>query len=187
MGNTGAHLPPIHLEIMKDTSNTSAKCTRRRYERNEHVCAGVTYIWQDWQCHICSKWYSKYRSRHILHLQHCEAKEARRVQRKERRRAQTALPLPSPDRFSPYDDTLDTLSTSHSPAQELLVVDASSPKTYPDYYPDNRSIELQLALDKVFVGDGEIPGKFNSIATLIICARSHSLLYDLCQSPGATN
>lgn len=73
---------PIRPEIMQATRYTNARRAQRREEREERVRAGVPSARLDWQCPICERWYSNYRSRGTIHLRHCEKKGRIRIARK---------------------------------------------------------------------------------------------------------
>ena len=120
----GRSSPSICVGMIKNAPYTSAQRTRNRYKRSERVRNGMPSVREDWQCHICHRWYSNYRGRRVIHLRGCEAKEAKQIAREELRRAQVAH-LPSPDRFSPYS-TLGSTSVSRSSTPEPPTVEGDA-------------------------------------------------------------
>src|ERR1700679_702967 len=153
----------------KNATYASAKQTQRRNEREERVRTGVHVGYDDWRCHICGKWYSKYRGRSGIHLRHCEAKLAKQITREEMRRSRRIAPLPSPDPFPPYETIPDTTDSEQStPPTREPSVDGDA--ELQDVHPDLNSLEhLEKGnpfeppvLNQALLGDSESSGEFYS-------------------------
>ena len=146
----------------------SARRTRRRNERNERARAGVpASLYNDWRCHICKGSYSRYRGRNLIHLRSCEAKRARRIAREEKRRR--VEPLPSPDRFSPYESAPDAIS--RSPTREPSTVgDAEQGGSYledgHEYLIESSNTRLEPPVPDQALGDNGSLGESDIVLKL---------------------